>query len=279
MAIKALMFGIHGLYPILKPFYDQQVREGNLEIVDYAVIENGEVKLNGSLHRGGGIDIVIVSSNFYHSMKWLESQGIHRSRIIDGRVFYKMTNFNIQRFMSEGIAYSTLSDRLPFDTFLFSDCSDYIGSVGTVHPRIYKSPTEKTILGLGRKSYINSCTIFGIGLIQIGNFCPISFNEQFKLEITGNHDYKRLSTLEPTFFEWGIPKELSIPQRDTCKIIIGSDVWIGRECVLKSTNPKKPLIIGDGAVIAADSVVVKSVPPYAIVGGNPAKIIRQCSHY
>ena len=43
---------------------------------------------------------------------------------------------------------------------------------------------------------------------------------------------------------------------------------------MKCTNPNKPLIIGDGAVITSDSVVVKNVPPYAIVGGNPAKIIK-----
>ena len=43
---------------------------------------------------------------------------------------------------------------------------------------------------------------------------------------------------------------------------------------MKCTNPDKPLIIGDGAVIASDSVVVKNVPPYAIVGGNPAQFIK-----
>ena len=43
---------------------------------------------------------------------------------------------------------------------------------------------------------------------------------------------------------------------------------------MKCTNPKKTLVIGDGAVIASDSVVVKDVPPYAIVGGNPAKVIK-----
>ena len=43
---------------------------------------------------------------------------------------------------------------------------------------------------------------------------------------------------------------------------------------MKCTNPNKPLVIGDGAVVASDSVVVKNVPPYAIVGGNPAQIIK-----
>ena len=52
-------------------------------------------------------------------------------------------------------------------------------------------------------------------------------------------------------------------------LIIGHDVWIGANCVLK-----RNLNIDTGAVIAANSVVVKDVPPYAIVGGNPAKVLR-----
>lgn len=52
---------------------------------------------------------------------------------------------------------------------------------------------------------------------------------------------------------------------------------MGRRCSLNCTNPNKPLIIGDGAVIASDSVVVKDVPPYAIVGGNSAQIIKYSS--
>ena len=51
--------------------------------------------------------------------------------------------------------------------------------------------------------------------------------------------------------------------------IIGNDVWIGRNAIIKNgTN------IGTGSIIGMGSVVTKDVPPYAIVGGNPAKIIR-----
>ncbi|CAA0284746.1 CatB-related O-acetyltransferase [Acinetobacter baumannii] len=50
---------------------------------------------------------------------------------------------------------------------------------------------------------------------------------------------------------------------------IGHDVWIGARALLKPT-----ISIGNGAVIPANSVVTKDVPPYAIVGGNPAKIIK-----
>lgn len=53
------------------------------------------------------------------------------------------------------------------------------------------------------------------------------------------------------------------------QVTIGSDVWIGRDVYVKGG-----VTIGDGAVIAAKSVVTKDVAPYAIVGGNPAKIIR-----
>jgi virginiamycin A acetyltransferase len=52
--------------------------------------------------------------------------------------------------------------------------------------------------------------------------------------------------------------------------IIGNDVWIGHEALIMPA-----VTIGDGAIIASRSVVTKDVPPYSIVGGNPAKIIRQ----
>jgi len=51
--------------------------------------------------------------------------------------------------------------------------------------------------------------------------------------------------------------------------VIGSDVWLGRGSLIMAG-----VSIGDGAVVAAQSVVTKSVPPYAIVAGVPAKIIR-----
>jgi virginiamycin A acetyltransferase len=53
-------------------------------------------------------------------------------------------------------------------------------------------------------------------------------------------------------------------------IVVGNDVWLGYKSVVMSG-----VTIGDGAIIGAYSVVTKDVPPYAIVGGNPAKIIRK----
>ena len=53
------------------------------------------------------------------------------------------------------------------------------------------------------------------------------------------------------------------------KLVIGNDVWIGHNAIILPSVSN----IGDGAVIGAGSVVTKDVPPFAVVAGNPAKII------
>lgn len=53
------------------------------------------------------------------------------------------------------------------------------------------------------------------------------------------------------------------------KVVIGNDVWLASGCKIMSG-----VTIGDGAVVAANALVAKDVPPYAIVGGNPAKVIK-----
>lgn len=65
-------------------------------------------------------------------------------------------------------------------------------------------------------------------------------------------------------------KRCPTPQDDDLKgLTIGHDVWIGQNVTLKNG-----ISIGNGAILAANAVVVKDVPPYAIVGGNPARIIK-----
>ncbi|WP_367294785.1 CatB-related O-acetyltransferase [Levilactobacillus yonginensis] len=53
-------------------------------------------------------------------------------------------------------------------------------------------------------------------------------------------------------------------------VVIGNDVWIGKGCVFGN----KGIVVNDGAVVAAGSLVTKDVPPYAVVGGWPARIIK-----
>ena len=143
-----------------------------------------------------------------------------------------------------------------------------------IYPQVYAFNKSKATLRLGVKSYISTnCRVEGYGAIVSDNFACISRNIIFSLGENQTHNHQNVLVSGAVNIDWEFPKKFHPPQ-GTCKILIENDVWIGRGCILKSSNPEKPLIIGDGAVIAADSVIVKNVPPYAIVGGNPAQIIK-----
>ena len=220
---------------------------------------------------GGGaedvsnFDIAIISShkNFYSRMKHLESIRFPRNRIIDGRVFQTYA-LNFSRLLKEGLAYGSLRKKSAENYFL-SDASCCI------YPRFFS--TDKATVKFGIKSYCINTRIRGSGEISVGNFCSISTDIFFYMFQTPDHNYHNVGSYTLTRNDWEVPKQFFLP-KGICKINIGNDVWIGRGSAFKSINPNKPLIIGDGAVIASDSVVVKDVPPYAIVGGNPAKVIK-----
>ena len=108
--------------------------------------------------------------------------------------------------------------------------------------------------------------------LVIGKFCSIACGAKFLFN-SANHALGSLSTYPfPIFFEeWGLPVEdISTAWDNKGDIIIGNDVWIGYEAVVLAG-----VTIGDGAIIGARAVVTKDVPPYTIVGGVPAKPIRQ----
>lgn len=102
--------------------------------------------------------------------------------------------------------------------------------------------------------------------IIIGKFCSIARTSTFLVD--ADHNYNLISSF-PIKTElingWDYYDE-SYSKGD---IIIGNDVWIGQNCTILGG-----VKIGDGAVIGANTVVAKNVPDYAIVVGNPAKIIK-----
>lgn len=96
----------------------------------------------------------------------------------------------------------------------------------------------------------------------IGDFCSIA-NTTFVFG--GNHNYSHFSTFPSKVRFLGAIREAY----SNGPIVVSNDVWLGIDTMVMSG-----VTIGQGAVVAARSVVVKDVPPYAIVGGNPAKIIK-----
>ena len=123
---------------------------------------------------------------------------------------------------------------------------------------------------MARYSYIGTNTI--VADTKIGAFCSIGSSCSIG---GGVHPTDRVST-SPVFYDSGnCFREKKYISADSCnpvkqpQTIIGNDVWIG-ENVFVSAGVN----IGDGAVIGAHAVITKDVPPYAIVAGVPAKILR-----
>jgi len=123
-------------------------------------------------------------------------------------------------------------------------------------------------------SHIGSYTYLSQNILlqntTIGNYCSISHDVILGL---GAHPLDMYST-SPLFYKLVNPLRFPLVEINSTfteykPIIIGNDVWIGARVIVMDG-----VHVGDGAVLAAGAVVTKDVPPYAIVGGVPAKLIR-----
>ncbi len=124
---------------------------------------------------------------------------------------------------------------------------------------------DQSVVCVGNYTYgtINLVSSNNTSRVKIGHFCSISDNVKFI--INNDHPTNHISTYP---FKARIlhDKPEAISKGD---IIVHDDVWIGINSTIMSG-----VEIGQGAIIAAGSVVTKDVPPYAIVGGVPAKVIK-----
>jgi len=132
---------------------------------------------------------------------------------------------------------------------------EFFGSTGE---NVFLEPNFRCDYGynifVGDNFYANfDCVILDVCEVRIGNHCMLA---------PGVHIYTATHPLNPT--ERNSGKEYGKP------VTIGDNVWIGGRAVI---NPG--VKIGDNAVIASGAVVTKDVPDNVVVGGNPAKIIKQ----
>ena len=126
---------------------------------------------------------------------------------------------------------------------------------------------------IGKCTYLSPNTVIESN-VRIGRYCSIAPN----VYIGPGEHYTSLSTTHPLMFDPYWRRLLNIPEKKSyikkmdksdLETIIGNDVWIGYNVTIK-----RGVRISDGAVIASGAVVTKDVPPYAIVGGVPAKFIK-----
>lgn len=107
--------------------------------------------------------------------------------------------------------------------------------------------------------------------LVIGKFCAIGRGARFIMN-GANHKLSGISTYPFDIFGNGWEKSAPAPEELPFKgdTIIGNDVWIGYEALIMPG-----VEIGNGAIVAARAVVVSDVAPYTIIGGNPARPIKQ----
>ncbi|NEU11308.1 CatB-related O-acetyltransferase [Methylobacterium sp. BTF04] len=138
--------------------------------------------------------------------------------------------------------------------------------------RIHLGPLAKTHgFTIGAYSYGRPKVRFAESgrMLTIGRFCSIA--DKVEILLGGDHRLDWASTY-PFAAMRGLwpgaeaPADYHASRGD---VTIGSDVWLGSGCLILSG-----VTLGHGAVVAAHAVVTRDVPPYAVVAGNPARLVR-----
>ena len=131
------------------------------------------------------------------------------------------------------------------------------------------------LLVVGKGTYISGATLqtsvdmipeYGCHNFQLGNYCALAEDIRFMFNM--NHNYRNVFQGEFEELQGAVPETTDTSVKSKGEIVVGNDVWIGHGATIMMG-----VTIHNGAVIGTNALVTKDVPPYAIVGGVPAKII------
>jgi chloramphenicol O-acetyltransferase type B len=135
-------------------------------------------------------------------------------------------------------------------------------------PRLVPLAERYPMYQIGRGSYgeLHIESWKGEGSFRMGAYCSVARGA--KVLLGGEHRLDWVTTF-PFNVLWESARHITGHPSTKGEVVIGNDVWIGTEALITSG-----VTIHDGAVVGARAVVTKDVPPYAIVAGSPARVVR-----
>lgn len=170
---------------------------------------------------------------------------LRKARVLIGFVGYRIVK-NIPDIPISGLKLFGKS-RVLFTRLFIEKCGDFVA--------VDKGASFGKRVSLGNYSAIGT-NAWIRGKVTIGNYVLMGPNVTI---LTQNHIFSRLDT--PMYYQGATPEK---------PVIIEDDVWIGQNAIILPG-----LRICQGSIVAAGAVVTKDVPPYVIVGGNPARVIKK----
>ena len=154
------------------------------------------------------------------------------------------------------VLYNRINNLFNSKFILTNNIKKNVGGYGKNLKVNYKCYGFNKNVILGCNVNLNGMKIIGRGTVKIGDY--FHSGEDITL-ITSNHNYNSYDLLSIPYDNRSINKD----------IVIENFVWIGHGVIILPG-----VKVGEGSVISAGSVVAKDVPNYAVVGGNPAKVIK-----
>lgn len=196
---------------------------------------------------------VIIKNPIYNWFVWLISAMYYERKYVKKTLsigyMAQFTNCNF------GI-YNTLHGGAKLDNV-------FLGDYNTIYNDVKLSNVK-----IGDYSYVASYS--KLANLEIGKFSSIGPEVYAGL---GKHPSRNFVSTHPIFYSPLGQLEITFVSNSFFKefehIKIGSDVWIGARAIILDG-----VTVGDGAIVAAGAVVTKDVPPYAVVGGVPARVLR-----